>query len=127
MNTYRALTTIHPMWIPAAVKAAQQGNAKGLYRPPGYEGCCYTVHRMPRADNLIRWSLSYRMERGSKSTTVANWITDWLPDAQRQKGTPKPIKPPTEPIRITSEGADFLARVVLDHLGLPRPVPVGEL
>ena len=34
MKHYSALTTIHPMWIPAAVKAAQQGNAQNLYRPP---------------------------------------------------------------------------------------------
>jgi hypothetical protein len=113
------------MWIPAAVQAAQQGNAQNLYRPPGYEDARYTVHYMVRADRLIRWSLSCRMDRNGKSTTVANWITDWLPDEKRNQCTPKPITPPEHPIRITSEGADFWAHVVLDHLGLPRPVPVG--
>ena len=125
MNTYRDLTTAHPMWIPAAVKAAQQGHAKDLRRPPGYEGARYTVHHMSRADGLIRWSLSYRMDRNGQGRTVANWITDWLPDSKKKACPSKPVTPPEHPIRITSEGADFLARVVLDHLGLPRPVPVG--
>lgn len=122
MTTYSNMTTVHPMWIPAAVKAAQQGSAKELYRPPGYETCGYTVNYSVRTDQSIRWSLSYRFGRG-KNTTIANWVTDWLP-LERVKFRPQPVRPPAEPIRITSCGADYLVRVVLDSAGLPLPVPV---
>ena len=125
MVTYSNLTTVHPMWIPAAVKAAQQGNAKGLHKPPGYEACGYTVNYAVRADGSVRWSLSYRFGRG-KNTTVATWLTDWLP-LDKVRRPERPITPPDEPIRITSEGCDWLARVILDHMGLPRPVPVLEV
>lgn len=120
---YHDLWTAHPMWIPAAVKAAQQGNAKQLYKPPDYEACGYTVNHVARTDGSIRWSLSYRFGRG-KNTTVATWLTDWLP-LDRTRKSEKPITPPNEPIRITSCGCDYLASIVLDHMGLPRPVPVG--
>ena len=122
MTTYTDLTTVHPMWIPAAVKAAQQGNAKDLYRPPGYERAGYTVNYMVRPDGTVRWSLRYRIDR-SKNTTIANWVTDFLP-MERVKFRPQPVRPPAEPIRITSEGGDWLARVVIDSAGLPRPIPV---
>lgn len=125
MVTYSNLTTVHPMWIPAAHKAATQGHAKGLHRPPGYERCGLTVNYLVRADGSVRWSLSYRFGRG-KNTTVANWVTDWLPLDKVRKAE-RPITPPAEPIRITSCGADYLARVVLDHMGLPLPVPVLEV
>lgn len=122
MTTYSNLTTTHPMWIPAAVKAAQQGNAKGLFKPPGFEACGYTVNYAVRENGSVRWSLSYRFGRG-KNTTVANWITDWLP-LDRTRRAERPINPRTEPIRITSEGCDWLAHVALDSLGLPWPIPV---
>jgi hypothetical protein len=64
------------------------------------------------------------MERNGQGRTIANWITDWLPD-EKKAFPPKPITPPAEPIRITREGAEFMAHVVLDHLGLPWPIPVG--
>jgi hypothetical protein len=122
MNEYRDLWTAHPMWIPAAVKAAQQGNAKQLHRPPGYETAGYTVNYVARNDQSIRWALSYRFGKG-KNTTVATWVTDWLGDERKRKPA-KPVTPPAEPIRITSGGCDYYAQVVLDHLGLPVPQPV---
>ena len=122
MTQYTNLTTVHPMWIPAAVKAAQQGNAKDLYRPPGYERAGFTVNYVVCADGTVRWSLRYRIDRG-KNTTIANWVTDCLP-MERVKFRPQPVRAPAEPIRITSEGGDWLARVVIDSAGLPRPIPV---
>ena len=122
MTQYTNLTTVHPMWIPAAVKAAQQGNAKYLYRPPGYERAGFTVNYVVCADGTVRWSLRYRIDRG-KNTTIANWVTDCLP-MERVKPRPQPVRPPAEPIRITSEGGDWLAHVIIDSAGLPRPIPV---
>jgi hypothetical protein len=123
MNTYTNLQTDHPMWIPAATQAAQQGHAKGLHRPPGYEGLAYTLHRFCRPDGSIYWSLSYRFGRDGKQKTIASWSTDWLPE-QMPKKCRQTVKPPTEPIRITSGGCDFFARVVLDDANLPVPIPV---
>lgn len=125
MSTYRDLWTAHPMWIPAAVKAATLGNAKQLHKPAGYEACGYTVNYLVRADGSVRWSLSYRFGRG-KNTTIATWLTDWLP-LDKVRRLDRPITPPAEPIRITSCGADYMARVVLDNMGLPRPIPVTEV
>lgn len=124
MSTYRDLTTAHAMWIPAAVKAAQQGNAKQLHKPAGFERCGYTVNYLVRATGDVRWTLSYRFGRG-KNTTVATWITDWIP-AERKRTRHQPITPPAEPIRITSEGCDYRAYVMLDSIGMPRPIPVME-
>ena len=111
-----------PPWIPAAVKAAKQGNAKGLYKPPGYERCGYTVNYQVRVDGSVRWALSYRFDRG-KNATVATWVTDWLP-MERKRKTQLVVTPPVEPIRITSGGCSFYVRVFIDALGLPVPVPL---
>jgi hypothetical protein len=124
MGEYSDMNTAHPMWGLAAVQAARQGHAKGLHRPPGYEGLAYTLHRFCRPDGSIYWSLSYRFGRDGKQKTIASWITDWLPEEMPKKCR-QTIAPPTEPIRIKSCGCDFHARVVLDNLGLPVPVPVG--
>ncbi len=124
MSAYSHLTTAHSMWIPAATQAAQQGHAKGLHRPAGYEKAAYTLHKFCRPDGLIYWALSYRFGRDGKQRTIASWLTDWLPE-ERVRNYTRKITPPAEPIRITSGGCDFHARVVLDHQGLPVPVPVG--
>lgn len=121
--TYHDMWTAHPMWIPAAVKAAQQGHAKELYRPPGYEKCGYTVNFVARNDGMIRWALSYRFGHG-KNTTVATWLTDWLNDERKRKPL-KPFTPPDKPIRITSGGCDYYARVEIDASGQPWPIPIG--
>ena len=120
--TYHGLEATHPMWIPAAHKAAQQGNAKQLYKPPGFEKCGYSLNYMVRSDHSVRWSLSYRFGHG-KYTQIATWLTDWLP-LDKVRIAQRPVTPPDKPIRITSEGCDWLARVVLDHTGQPWPVPV---
>jgi hypothetical protein len=121
---YHDMWTAHPMWIHAAVKAAKQGHAKELYRPPGYEKCGYTVNFVARNDGFIRWALSYRFGHG-KNTTVATWLTDWLPLDRAQKAE-KPVTPPTEPIHITSGGCDYYAYVFLDSAGLPYTAPTGR-
>ena len=121
---YSNLQTAHPMWIPAAVQAAQQGHAKGLHRPLGYEGLAYTLHRFCKPDGAIYWSLSYRFGRDGKQKTIASWVTDWLPE-KPPKDCRQKISPPAHPIRITSDGCDYMARVVLDATGQPLPVPIG--
>lgn len=122
MTRYSNLHVEHPMWLPTAIKAAQQGNGQALYRPPGYESCSYTVNHMARKDGMIRWTLSYRFGDG-KNTTVASWLTDWLPPEKTDKRV-KPVIAPASPVRITSCGCDYFVRVVVDALGLPVPVPV---
>jgi hypothetical protein len=113
------------MWIPAATKAAEQGNAKGLHKPPGYEAIAYTVHHFARSDWTVRWSLSHRTGRG-RSATIATWITDWLPDEQRVRPTACTTHGKVVWINQRPTQSSPLARavrVLIDGDGLPVPVP----
>lgn len=121
VSTFSDMTVEDPMWLPAAEKAAEQGNAKGLYKLPGYEKCGYTVNYFARVDGSFRWTLNYRFGRG-KNTKVASWITDWLP-LDRARRPERPINLPKGPIRITSNDSNFYAVVELDQKGLPCPIP----
>ena len=120
--TYHDLEVLHPMWALTAVHVAKQGRAFGAPKPAGHPGGL-GVNYFALADGRIRWRLVYAEPETGKQTQVAKWTTDWMPDERIVKQR-KPVTPPVEPIRITSGGCDWYARVVIDALGLPVPVPV---
>ena len=120
MIAYHSLTVIHPMWIPAAHKAAGQGNAIGLHVPDGLQGG-FGLHYFARPDGLVDWKLVFRYRTTRKQVQVAKWTSDFLP----LEGSRKPQKPCTTHGRIVtinrgvSGDIERQVRVVIDALGLP--------
>ncbi len=135
VTTYSNLETAHPMWAPTAIKAAQQGHAKDLYRPPGYEGGGFTLwHGIRKSDGMVRWRLSYKHYHkfDGRYIYVAKWLTDWLPPEDQMKRRPGRCFCATQGRTVIvskthgprrSENTTRQIRVLLDADGLPVPIP----
>lgn len=115
----------HPMWAPTVAYVAERGYTTGAPKPKGIKGglgCHYFV----LADGRIRWKLVYRERDSRKQTQVAKWVSDWLPDARKDRAAP-PCKTHGKIVTVQGAYGGELARqvrVVVDSLGLPVPVPV---
>lgn len=122
---YHGLKVNHPMWIPTATKAARQGNAINIPRPPGYEKASYCVNYFVLRSGKIRWIMSYKIGHGGKSTKFAEWLTDDLPET-RQRRQQRAGWQVGKVITINRGVAGDIERQVVVQLvdGLPYPVPV---
>ena len=127
-GAYSDLEIIHPMWAPSAVYAAKHGKGTGAPKPQGCKGSLST-HYFVLKSGRVRWVLIYKELGTRRQRQIAKWTTDWLPDPQqcrREKPCTTNGKVVTIQVGRTGEIARQV-RVVLDHLGLPVPVPVEVL
>jgi hypothetical protein len=130
MIAYHSLTVIHPMWAPAAHKAASQGNAAKLPVPDGQLGG-YGLIYFVQADGSVACKLQFRYRATRKQVQVARWVSDYLPDEVRRRPS-KPVDTHGRVVLIDTDErqCDEYAKpyvVIVDNENLPMPLHMDAL